>query len=128
MNDERLGVRFPDLLHTYEKAWLDKAMLLAKVHGIRAYMGVYAGLPGPNLETPAEYEFLHRIGADVVGMSTIPEVLVARHANMKVFVISVVSNKSYPLETIRETTVKEVIATVEAAEPKVSLIIKSLLK
>ena len=89
---------------------------------------MYVALPGPNLETPAEYEYLHRIGADVVGMSTVPEVLVARHAGLKVFVVSVVSNKSYPLDAIQETSLEQVIATVRKAEPKMTLLVKSLLK
>lgn len=127
-NDERLGVRFPDLLHTYDREMLEKATEIARKEGIRAHQGVYVGLPGPNLETPAEYEFLHRIGGDVVGMSTVPEVLVAKHAGMKIFVVSVVSNKSYPIEEIRETTMEEVIATVNAAEPKVSLLVKELIR
>lgn len=127
-NDERLGVRFPDLLHTYDQEMLAKAIAIAKEHGIRAHVGVYAGLQGPNLETPAEYEFLHRIGADVVGMSTVPEVLVAKHAGMKVLVVSVVSNKSYPVEAIRETSVEDVIAMVESVEPKVALLVKELIR
>ncbi len=126
-NDERLGVRFPDLLHTYDREMLEKATAIAKKHGIRAHQGVYVGLQGPNLETPAEYEFLHRIGGDVVGMSTVPEVLVAKHSEMKIFVVSVVSNKSYPIEDIRETTVEEVIAMVNSVEPKVALLVKELI-
>jgi purine-nucleoside phosphorylase len=127
-NDERLGVRFPDLLHTYDREMLEIATAIAKKHGIRAHQGVYVGLQGSNLETPAEYEFLHRIGGDVVGMSTVPEVLVAKHSEMKIFVVSVVSNKSYPIEAIRETTVEEVIATVNSVEPKVALVVKELIR
>ncbi len=127
-NDERLGVRFPDLLHTYDREMLEKATAIAKKNGIRAHQGVYVGLQGPNLETPAEYEFLHRIGGDVVGMSTVPEVLVAKHSEMKIFVVSVVSNKSYPIEAIRETTVEEVIAMVNSVEPKVALVVKELIR
>ena len=127
-NDERLGVRFPDLLHTYDPDLLEKATAIARAHSIRAHQGVYVGLQGPNLETPAEYEFLHRIGGDVVGMSTVPEVLVAKHSGMKIFVVSVVSNKSYPIEEIRETTVEEVIAMVNSVEPKVALLVKELIR
>ena len=126
-NDERLGVRFPDMLHTYDPQMLALASDIAQANHLRAHVGVYAALPGPNLETPAEYEFLHRIGADVVGMSTVPEVLVARHAGLRVFVVSVVSNKSYPLEAIRETSLEDVIATVSAAEPKLALVVKEML-
>ncbi len=127
-NDERLGVRFPDMLHTYNKIWNKKALAFAEKKAIRAHEGVYVALQGPNLETPAEYVFLHRIGADVVGMSSVPEVLVARHSEMRVFMVSVVSNQSYPPEIIQETTLAEVIATVEKAEPKLTEIIKFLIK
>lgn len=127
-NDERLGPRFPDMLHAYDPDLIWKALDLARKHGIPAHSGVYVALQGPNLETPAEYEFMHRIGADVVGMSTVPEVLVARHMDMKVFAVSVVSNKCYPLEEIRKTTVDDVIAMVQSVEPKVGMIVKELLK
>ena len=127
-NDERLGVRFPDMLHTYDPQMLALASDIAQANHLRAHVGVYAALPGPNLETPAEYEYLHRIGADVVGMSTVPEVLVARHAGLRVFGVSVVSNKSYPLEGIRKTSLEDVIATVSAAEPKLALVVKEMLR
>lgn len=127
-NDERLGIRFPDMLATYDRQLNAKALALAKINGIRAHEGVYLGLQGPNLETPAEYQFIHRVGGDLVGMSTIPEVLVARHMGLAVFVLSVVTNKCYPLEAIKETTLEEVIATASSAEPKMSLIVKELLK
>lgn len=126
-NDERLGVRFPDMLKTYDRDLNNKALDIAKVNNITAHEGVYLGLQGPNLETPAEYVFMHRIGADVIGMSTIPEVLVARHSSLPVFVVSVVSNQAYPPEIIRETTLEEVVAVVEAVTPKVCLIVRNLL-
>ncbi len=127
-NDERLGIRFPDMLATYDRKLNAKASDIAKSHDIRTHEGVYYGLQGPNLETPAEYQFIHRVGGDLVGMSTIPEVLVARHMNLAVFVLSVVTNKCFPLEAIRETTLEEVIATASSAEPKMRLIVKELLK
>lgn len=127
-NDERLGVRFPDMLTTYDRTLNAKASAIAKTNNIRAHEGVYLGLQGPNLETPAEYQFIHRIGGDLVGMSTVPEVLVARHMGLAVFVLSVVTNKCYPLDAIRETTLEEVIATASSAEPKMRLIVKTLLK
>ena len=126
-NDERLGVRFPDLLKTYDNKMMDRAIAIAKENNIPAHTGIYVSLPGPNLETPAEYNFLHRIGGDVVGMSTVPEVLVAKHAGLKVFVVSVVSNKCFPIETITETTLEEVIAVVNMASPRVALVVKGLL-
>lgn len=127
-NDERFGPRFPDMLRTYDRALNAFALELAEREGIRAHEGVYVALAGPNLETPAEYEFLHRIGGDVVGMSTVPEVIVARHMSLPVFVLSVVSNKSYPIEAITETTVEEVIALARTIEPKMTLIVKGVLQ
>lgn len=127
-NDERLGPRFPDMLTTYDRNLNAKALQIAAKHGIKAHEGVYLGLQGPNLETPAEYKFMHLIGADVVGMSTVPEVLVAKHSGLPVFVVSVISNQAYPPEVIRETTLEEVIAVVEAVTPKVCRVIRELLK
>ncbi|MEO1262106.1 MAG: purine-nucleoside phosphorylase [Bacteroidota bacterium] len=126
-NDERLGIRFPDMLKTYDQNMIGQAKAIAQAHGIRAHTGVYASLPGPNLETPAEYRFLNKIGGDVVGMSTVPEVLAAKHAGLKIFVVSVVSNKCFPIEEITETTVEEVIAVVNQAGSKVALVVKELL-
>ena len=127
-NDERLGPRFPDMLHTYDRELNARAMDIAREKGIRAHEGIYLGLQGPNLETPAEYQFFNRIGADVVGMSTVPEVLVAKHMELPIFVVSVVSNKCYPLEDIRETTVEDVIRMVEATSPKLQEVIKVLVQ
>lgn len=127
-NDERLGPRFPDMLYTYDKVLNTKALAIAKENDIRAHTGVYVGVPGPNLETPAEYVFLHRIGGDVVGMSTVPEVLVARHAGLPIFVLSVVSNQSYPPEVIRETSLEDVIQLANATAPKMIVIVKEILK
>ena len=126
-NDERLGPRFPDMLHTYDLEWRQQALAIAKIHGIRAVEGVYSALQGPNLETPAEYDMLHRLGSDCTGMSSIPEVLVARHAGLRVLMVSLVSNVSYPLSVIRETTAAEAIATAQAAEPNLRLLIRELL-
>ena len=125
-NDERLGVRFPDMLHTYAKNLIETALNIAKKHHIRATTGVYVALPGPNLETPAEYEFLHRIGGDVVGMSTVPEVLVARHGGLSVFVASIVSNKCYPPNEIKATTIASVIAVAARASVQLSLLLREM--
>ena len=127
-NDERLGVRFPDMKNAYDKSLISKGLDIARTHNIRAHKGVYVALQGPNLETPAEYNFIHLIGGDLVGMSTVPEVLVARHADLQTMVISIVSNKCYPLRDIKETTVADVIAVATQAEPKMRLIIKELLR
>ena len=127
VNDERLGPRFPDMLKTYDREMIDLAIQIARDNNIRAHEGVYVGLQGPNLETPAEYQYLHRIGGDVVGMSTVPEVIVARHMSLPVFVVSVVSNHCYPPEIIRETTLEAVIELAKVAEPKMRLVVKELL-
>ncbi len=127
-NDARLGIRFPDMNNIYDQTLRNRAMEIAKENNIKIHEGVYVSLAGPNLETKAEYNFLLRIGGDLVGMSTVPEVIVARHANLKVFAISVVSNKCYPIEEITETTVEEVIALAQAAEPKIRLVVRELLR
>ncbi|NJL75404.1 MAG: purine-nucleoside phosphorylase [Saprospiraceae bacterium] len=126
-NDERIGPRFPDMLDTYHRDWNAKALAFAATHAIRAHEGIYVGLQGPNLETPAEYRFLNLIGGDVVGMSTVPEVLVAKHEGLSVFVASVVSNKCYPTQEIKPTTIEDVIQVVEDASPKLQLIVNYLL-
>jgi purine-nucleoside phosphorylase len=127
-NDERLGVRFPDMKNTYDKTLMEKALGIAQAHNIRIHTGVYFSWQGPNLETPAEYRFINIIGADLVGMSTVPEVLVAKHSDLRILVISIVSNKCFPIEEIKETTVEDVIAVAQKAEPKMRLIIKELVK
>lgn len=127
-NDERLGRRFPDMLKTYDKALNIRALEICDKHNFRAHEGVYLALQGPNLETPAEYNYIHRIGADLVGMSTVPEVLVAKHSDLKVFVVSIVSNKCFPIEEITETTLEEVIAVASVAAEKMETVIVELLK
>ena len=127
-NDERLGIRFPDMMKVYDLEKNKRAIAIAKQKGIRAHEGVYVCLQGPNLETPSEYEFLHRIGGDVVGMSTVPEVIVARHSGLPVFALSIVSNQCYPKEIIKETTLESVIALAEETAPKMCSIVKSILK
>ena len=127
-NDERLGPRFPDMLHAYDGKWNARGLTIARQLGIRVHEGVYLSLQGPNLETPAEYHFANLIGADMVGMSTVPEVLVARHMELPVLVMSVATNKCYPIEEIKETSVEDVIAVAKGAEPKMTAIVKQLLK
>ncbi|MEL6922714.1 MAG: purine-nucleoside phosphorylase [Bacteroidota bacterium] len=127
-NDERLGPRFPDMKSTYDTQLIQQALDIAAANDITAHTGVYLALQGPNLETPAEYNFIHTAGADLVGMSTVPEVIVARHSDLPVFVLSVVSNKCYPIEEITETTIESVIHLAKAAEPKMRLIVKELMQ
>ncbi len=126
-NDERIGPRFPDLLHTYDLSLRSKALTFAKANNIRLHEGVYVCIPGPNLETPAEYRYMNIIGGDLVGMSTVPEVIVARHMDLQVLVLSVVTNKCFPIEELSETTLEGVIEVAALAEPKMTAIIKHLL-
>ncbi len=127
VNDARLGPRFPDMLNVYDKNLIQMGLEIAKNNDIHIHTGVYLSLQGPSLETPAEYQMIHKLGADLVGMSTVPEVIVAKHMSLPVFVLSVVSNKSFPIEEIRETTIEEAIAVANAAEPKMSLIVKNMI-
>ncbi|MEZ4933068.1 MAG: purine-nucleoside phosphorylase [Saprospiraceae bacterium] len=127
-NDDRLGVRFPDMLHAYDPDMLNAALSIAKNNGITAHVGVYAAMPGPNFETPAEYNYLHLIGADLAGMSTVPEVLVGRHAGMRIFAASLVTDLGYPPEAIREISHEEVLAVSQAAAPNMRLVVRELVK
>lgn len=122
-NDERLGLRFPDMLAAYDKNIQDNIRKSAMEQQIKIQEGVYYALQGPSLETPAEYTMIHRLGADLVGMSTVPEVIVAKHAGLRVGAISIVSNVCYPPERITNTTIEEVI---EVAG-KASLLLNKLL-
>lgn len=91
-NFEELGVRFPDMSEAYSKKLIDKALEVAAKNNIKVQQGVYVGTQGPTFETPAEYRYFHIIGGDAVGMSTVPEVIVARHAGMDVFAVSVITD------------------------------------
>ena len=91
-NDDRIGVRFPDMGEAYDKALISKAMLIAGEHKIRIHKGVYLATSGPTFETPAEYRHFRIIGADAVGMSTTPEVIVARHMNLPCFAMSIITD------------------------------------
>lgn len=126
-NDERLGPRFPEMLTTYDRALNQKALGVASANNFRAHEGVYVALPGPNLETPAEYNFLNRIGGDIVGMSTVPEVIVANHMKLPIMVISVVSNKCFPTENIESATIAEMIEIANEGGKKMEVIIKALM-
>lgn len=127
-NDERIGDRFPDMSDTYDKTLIVKALEVGKANEIPIHSGVYVALQGPNLETPAEYNFIHTIGGDMVGMSTVPEVLVAKHMNMRLFVLSVISNRCFPLSEIKKTTLESVIEVANLAEPRLSIIFKAIIK
>jgi purine-nucleoside phosphorylase len=125
-NDERLGPRFPDLIEPYDQALQRIALDVALEANIVAHRGVYVGVVGPNLETRAEYRFLRGIGADVVGMSTIPEVLVAVHAGLKVLGFSIVTDMCLP-DALKPVRIEEIIAVANAAEAQLRTIVTKVL-
>lgn len=121
-NDERLGLRFPDMLQAYDAEMILSFGKIADNLGLSLKQGVYLGLQGPSLETPAEYKMARIMGADILGMSTIPEVIVAKHAGIKVAVFSIVSNVCFPKSAITETTVEAVISTVMKSVGRLQLL------
>jgi len=125
-NMDELGVRFPDMSEPYDFNLIELARGIAKDNNIVAHEGSYAGVQGPNLETRAEYKYLRTIGADTVGMSTVPEVIVARHMNLPVFAISAITDLCSP-GNIKKVSIAEVLAAAAIAEPGMSLIIKKLI-
>ncbi|MBS4014285.1 MAG: purine-nucleoside phosphorylase [Bacteroidetes bacterium] len=127
-NLDELGTRFPEMSEAYDKKLIAKARAIAKKHNIKTQMGVYVGSAGPTLETPSEYNMFRILGADVTGMSTVPEVIVARHMNIPCFAISVVTNLAEPEITDKPTSHDEVQNVAEVAEPKLTLIFKELVK
>lgn len=125
-NTDELGPRFPDMSHSYDHQLLKKAKEIARKNNIRIAEGVYAGLSGPCFETPAEYKMIRILGADAVGMSTVPEVIVARHMNIPCFAVSIITDLGVEGKIV-EVTHEEVQEIARAAEPKMTLIIKELL-
>lgn len=124
-NDERLGTRFPDMSQAYDLELMELAHTVAAEKGITLRSGVYTGLQGPTFETPAEYKWLHTIGGDAVGMSTVPEVIVARHAGIKVFAISVITDIGVSDEPIKITH-EEVLEAANAAAPKMAAVVAGM--
>jgi purine-nucleoside phosphorylase len=122
-NIDELGPRFPDMSEPYDRELGALADRVALEAGIRLHVGVYVVVAGPNLETRAEYRFLRGIGADVVGMSTVPEVTVARHGGMRVLGLSIVSDECFP-DALEEASVEEIIETAGRAEPKLTEIVR----
>ncbi|HEY3324050.1 MAG TPA: purine-nucleoside phosphorylase [Planctomycetota bacterium] len=125
-NDDRLGPRFPDMCAPYDAKLLARAEEICLEEKIRAHRGVYVAVPGPNLETRAEYRFLRAIGADVVGMSTVPEVLVAVHAGLRVFAASIITDRCLP-DALEPANIEEIIATAGTAEPKLTRLVSRLI-
>ena len=127
INDERLGPRFPDMSAPYTPALIDAALAVARREDFVAHRGVYVAVTGPNLETRAEYRFLRGIGADVVGMSTVPEVIVAVHAGLKVLGVSVVTDMCLA-DALEAATLEKIIAVARGAEPKLRAIVTAAVR
>lgn len=125
-NYDELGPRFPDMSEPYSRELIKIAMQHAQDLDITVHEGIYAVVPGPNLETKAEYAYLYKIGADVVGMSTVPEVLVARHAGIPVMAVSVITDEGYG--DLKPVTLADVIAVASQAEPKMTQLIKTVIE
>ena len=126
VNDDTLGPRFPDMSAPYDRALVDRALEIARRENFAAHRGVYVAVTGPNLETRAEYRFLRTIGADVVGMSTVPEVLVAVHAGMRVLGLSIVTDMCLP-DVLEPADIQRILATAAGAEPNLRKIVLGVL-
>ncbi len=127
VNDDRLGPRFPDMCEPYSKELIAKAQQVALDAGIMTQKGVYVAVAGPNLETRAEYRFFRAIGADVVGMSTVPEVGVAVHAGMKVLGFSIITDMGIA-DALEPVNIERILQNAAEAEPKMNAIICGVLK
>jgi purine-nucleoside phosphorylase len=127
VNDDRLGVRFPDMSAPYTPELIEVGLEIARRENFVAHRGVTVAVTGPNLETRAEYRFLRQIGADVVGMSTVPEAIVAVHSSMRVFGLSVITDMCLP-DNLKEANVEEIIAIANAAQPKLRALVLGILK
>jgi purine-nucleoside phosphorylase len=126
-NDERFGPRFVNMSEPYSRKMIAKAKEIAEQNSIEVHDGVYLGLQGPTFETLAEYRMVKALGADCVGMSTVPEVIVARHMELEVFGLSVITDMGDE-ENIEEVNHEEVLKAAQKAEPHVRLLIKSLIQ
>jgi purine-nucleoside phosphorylase len=126
-NDERFGPRFVNMSEPYSKAMIDLAKKIATQNNIIVHEGIYMGLQGPTFETLAEYKMVKNIGADCVGMSTVPEVIVARHMGLETFGVSVITDIGDE-DNIEEVNHLEVLKAAELAEPSVRLLIKEIIK
>ncbi len=126
-NDEELGPRFPDMSEPYSRKLTQLAEEIALRLKIKIQRGVFVAVTGPNLETRAEYRFLRFIGADAVGMSTVPENIVANHMGMQVLGISIITDECFP-DSLKPVNVEEIIATATKAEPKLTKIMKEVVR
>lgn len=118
-NLDEFGTRFPDMHEPYDPELIHAAWKIAKEEGYRIHKGVYVAVIGPNLETRAEYRFIHRIGGDMVGMSTVPEVIVAKHMGMKVFAVSIITDLCDP-DNLQPVRIEDILSIAGEAEPKLT--------
>jgi purine-nucleoside phosphorylase len=125
-NDDRLGPRFPDMCEPYDLALVDRVLEVARRENIVAHKGVFVAVAGPNLETRAEYRFLRAIGADVVGMSTVPEVIVAVHAGLRVLGLSIVTDMCLP-DALQPADIDHIIAVANDAQPRLARLVMGAL-
>ena len=125
-NIDEMGPRFPDMSDAYDEKMIELAVQIAKENNIRVAVGCYAGMTGPTLETPSEYKYVRIIGADAVGMSTVPEVIVARHMEIPCFAISIITDLGVPGK-IEKVSVQDVINVASKQEPKMTIIMKELI-
>lgn len=125
-NDNRIGPRFPDMGKAYDKSLIDKAQIIAEKNGIKVQKGVYLSTTGPTFETPAEYKYFRIIGADAVGMSTTPEVILARHMGLPCFAVSIITDLGVEGK-IEYTTHESVQREAEKAEARMTVIITELI-
>lgn len=126
-NDDRLGPRFPDMSQPYDRGYIELADQVALAAGFALRHFVYAAVAGPNLETAAEYRFLRQIGADTVGMSSVPENLVAVHAGMKVLGISVITDACFP-DNLHPARVEDILRTAKEAQPRLEALVTGFLR
>lgn len=126
-NDDSLGPRFPDMYEAYDKRLIELAKQVAEKNNIKTHEAIYAAMTGPTLETPAEYRFIRIIGADVVGMSTVPEVIVGIHSGLRILALAVVTDLATP-ETIKPVDINEIVRIANEAEPHLSTIIKGVIR
>ena len=125
INDDRLGPRFPDMCEPYDQQWVDRTIEIGRREGMGIHKGVFVAVPGPNLETRAEYRFLRTIGADVVGMSTVPETIVAIHCGFKVIGLSVITDMCLP-DALQPANVEEIIAIANESAPKLQRLVRGI--
>jgi purine-nucleoside phosphorylase len=125
-NYDELGPRFPDMSEPYDPAMINLAVKIAEENNIKVSVGTYLGLTGPTLETPAEYGYVRTIGADAVGMSTVPEIIVARHMEIPCFAISIITDLGVPGK-IHKVSLQDVIDVASRQEPKMTLIMNELI-